>query len=68
MLKSQRRLLLTGTPLQNNITELWSLLNFMMPDVFSDSDDFNSWFNFDSTAVVTKEKNKISQDAQILVV
>ena len=40
----------------------------MMPDVFSDSDDFNSWFNFDSTAVVTKEKNKISQDAQILVV
>ena len=50
MIESERRLLLTGTPLQNNIKELWSLLNFMMPHVFSDSDDFNSWFNFDSSA------------------
>lgn len=28
------RLLLTGTPLQNNLAELWALLNFQMPDIF----------------------------------
>ncbi|CAH1776599.1 unnamed protein product [Owenia fusiformis] len=43
--KSTNRLLLTGTPLQNNLHELWSLLNFLLPDVFSSSDDFDSWFS-----------------------
>lgn len=42
---SRNRLLLTGTPLQNNLHELWALLNFMLPDVFNSSDDFDSWFN-----------------------
>ncbi|KAI5622617.1 sWI/SNF-related matrix-associated actin-dependent regulator of chromatin subfamily A containing DEAD/H box 1B [Silurus asotus] len=31
------RLLLTGTPLQNNLLELMSLLNFIMPNMFSSS-------------------------------
>ncbi|XP_046560346.1 SWI/SNF-related matrix-associated actin-dependent regulator of chromatin subfamily A member 5-like isoform X1 [Haliotis rubra] len=43
--KSTNRLLLTGTPLQNNLHELWALLNFLLPDVFNSSDDFDSWFN-----------------------
>lgn len=43
--KTQNRLLLTGTPLQNNLHELWSLLNFLLPDVFNSSDDFDAWFN-----------------------
>lgn len=43
-LKCMSRLLLTGTPLQNNLTELWSLLNFLLPHIFSSSDDFESWF------------------------
>ena len=30
----QRRLLLTGTPLQNNLPELWALLNFLLPKIF----------------------------------
>ena len=34
-----RRLLLTGTPLQNNLTELLSLLHFTMPDIFSPTQD-----------------------------
>jgi len=40
------RLLLTGTPLQNNLSELWSLLNFLLPDIFDDLDSFQSWFDF----------------------
>ena len=37
-----------GTPLQNNLSELWSLLNFIMPDVFSSLSDFEGWFDFSS--------------------
>lgn len=36
MLMTDNKLLLTGTPLQNNLSELWSLLNFLLPDVFDD--------------------------------
>ncbi|XP_019866351.1 chromatin-remodeling complex ATPase chain Iswi isoform X2 [Aethina tumida] len=43
--KTSNRLLLTGTPLQNNLHELWALLNFLLPDVFNSSDDFDEWFN-----------------------
>ena len=31
---SMHRLLVTGTPLQNNMKELWSLLSFLMPETF----------------------------------
>jgi SNF2 family DNA or RNA helicase len=30
---------------QNNMHELWALLNFLLPDVFSTADDFNTWFD-----------------------
>jgi len=46
ILESKNRLLVTGTPLQNNLHELWALLNFLLPDVFGSSDDFDSWFTF----------------------
>ncbi|KAF0688342.1 Aste57867_20054 [Aphanomyces stellatus] len=46
----QHRLLITGTPLQNNLHELWALLNFLLPDVFTASEDFDSWFNVDGEA------------------
>lgn len=39
----KQRLLLTGTPLQNNIHELWALLNFIIPEVFSDSVRFENY-------------------------
>lgn len=40
----KNRLLITGTPLQNNLHELWALLNFLLPDVFGDSEQFDAWF------------------------
>ncbi|XP_038820928.1 SWI/SNF-related matrix-associated actin-dependent regulator of chromatin subfamily A containing DEAD/H box 1B-like isoform X1 [Salvelinus namaycush] len=36
-INAKYRLLLTGTPVQNNLLELMSLLNFIMPDMFSSS-------------------------------
>lgn len=44
LFQSRARLLITGTPLQNNLQELWALLNFLLPDVFSSSEDFDAWF------------------------
>mmetsp|Transcript_31886 Transcript_31886/g.66859 ORF Transcript_31886/g.66859 Transcript_31886/m.66859 type:complete len:1528 (-) Transcript_31886:307-4890(-) len=41
------RLLLTGTPLQNNLHELWALLNFLLPDIFSSAEQFDEWFNLE---------------------
>lgn len=41
--KTTNRLLLTGTPLQNNLHELWALLNFLLPDVFNSADVSRVW-------------------------
>ncbi|CCE65026.1 hypothetical protein TPHA_0J02060 [Tetrapisispora phaffii CBS 4417] len=43
--KSRNRMLITGTPLQNNLHELWALLNFLLPDIFSNAQDFDDWFS-----------------------
>ena len=42
---TKRRVLLTGTPLQNNLPELWSLLNFLLPNVFESEESFDEWFS-----------------------
>ncbi|KAF8392449.1 hypothetical protein HHK36_022791 [Tetracentron sinense] len=41
----RRRLLLTGTPIQNNLQELWALLNFLLPSIFNSVNNFEEWFN-----------------------
>ena len=64
-LETRFRLLLTGTPLQNNLHELWALLNFLLPDVFASAEQFDEWFNLDIDDA--DEKNKlISQLHKIL--
>ncbi|EGR29252.1 snf2 family n-terminal domain protein [Ichthyophthirius multifiliis] len=42
---TKHRLLLTGTPLQNDVGELWSLLHFLMPKTFDSHADFMEWFS-----------------------
>lgn len=42
------KLLLTGTPLQNNLTELWSLLHFLMPEIFDNLELFQRIFALDA--------------------
>ncbi|XP_028772802.1 chromatin-remodeling ATPase INO80-like [Neltuma alba] len=41
----RNRLLLTGTPIQNNMAELWALLHFIMPTLFDNHEQFNEWFS-----------------------
>jgi helicase SWR1 len=42
--QAEHRLLLTGTPLQNSVMELWSLMHFLMPTLFSSHQAFQEWF------------------------
>ena len=42
---SRFRLILTGTPLQNNLQELWSILNFILPKIFNSDRSFDEWFS-----------------------
>ena len=61
-LDSRYRLLLTGTPLQNNLHELWSLLNFLLPEIFSSADAFDEMFdlqgNEDENEAEKEKRNK----------
>ena len=43
----RNRLLLTGTPIQNTMQELWALLHFIMPTMFDSHEEFNEWFSRD---------------------
>ena len=62
---SKHRLLLTGTPFQNNLHELWSLLNFLMPNIFNDSEEFDRIFNLD-TATEEGQMKIVKQIHQLL--
>jgi SWI/SNF-related matrix-associated actin-dependent regulator of chromatin subfamily A member 5 len=54
-INSQFRLILTGTPLQNNLLELWALLHWLLPEVFtaSTAELFQKAFNVSLGVVQT---------------
>ncbi|KAK2744175.1 hypothetical protein FQN57_004435 [Myotisia sp. PD_48] len=64
---SANRLLITGTPLQNNIAELWSLLHFLLPEIFNDLDSFQNWFDFSSVLDDSGQKDVIERRKRNLV-
>ncbi|XP_023639455.1 chromatin structure-remodeling complex protein SYD isoform X1 [Capsella rubella] len=67
---SSHRLLLTGTPLQNNLEELWALLNFLLPNIFNSSEDFSQWFNkpFQSNGENSAEEALLSEEENLLII
>ena len=48
--KAANKVLLSGTPVQNTLAELWSLLHFVMPGVFRSRESFAEWFGRDVEA------------------
>lgn len=61
----RRRLLLTGTPIQNSLQELWSLLNFLLPAIFNSSENFEDWFNAPFT---DRSDMSLTEEEQLLVI
>ncbi|KAF8801769.1 SNF2 family DNA-dependent ATPase [Phlegmacium glaucopus] len=53
---SRGRLLITGTPLQNNLKELFSLLNFICPEIFVEYSDLDSFLHKDSQNTDVEEE------------
>lgn len=62
--QSANRLLITGTPLQNNLTELWSLLHFLLPTVFDKLSTFESWFDFSGLKNKDSYEQLLSEERQ----
>uniref|UniRef100_UPI0035901964 transcription activator BRG1 isoform X2 n=1 Tax=Myxine glutinosa TaxID=7769 RepID=UPI0035901964 len=61
-----RRVLLTGTPLQNKLPELWALLNFLLPTIFKSCNTFEQWFN--APFALTGEKVDLNEEETILII
>ncbi|VVC24393.1 Helicase superfamily 1/2, ATP-binding domain,Helicase, C-terminal,P-loop containing nucleoside [Cinara cedri] len=61
--RCRNRLLLTGTPVQNSMAELWALLHFIMPTMFDSHDEFTEWFSKD---IESHAENKTGIDEKHL--
>ncbi|KAK4056827.1 putative ATPase [Microbotryomycetes sp. JL221] len=66
MYQTDFRLLLTGTPLQNDLGELYSLLSFILPRIFNDAELWRDMFNFD--ALVSGEDEKLSKEDEMQLI
>ena len=62
------RLILTGTPLQNNLPELWALLNFVLPNIFKSVKSFDEWFNTPFAGTGGQDRIELTEEEQLLVI
>ena len=62
------RLILTGTPLQNNLTELWAMLNFVLPNIFKSAKSFDEWFNTPFANTGGQDRMELTEEEQLLVI
>lgn len=62
------RLILTGTPLQNNLPELWALLNFVLPNIFKSVKSFDEWFNTPFANTGGQDKMELNEEEQLLII
>ncbi|KAF2158231.1 chromatin remodeling complex SWI/SNF component SWI2 [Myriangium duriaei CBS 260.36] len=62
------RLILTGTPLQNNLPELWAILNFALPTIFKSVKSFDEWFNTPFANTGGQDKMELTEEEQLLVI
>ncbi|KAI6925392.1 chromatin remodeling complex SWI/SNF component SWI2, partial [Hortaea werneckii] len=62
------RLILTGTPLQNNLPELWALLNFVLPHIFKSVKSFDEWFNTPFANTGGQDTMALTEEEQLLVI
>ncbi|KAF9620353.1 hypothetical protein IFM89_011088 [Coptis chinensis] len=67
-LHMENKLLLTGTPLQNNLAELWSLLNFLLPDIFSSHAEFESWFDLSGKGNSEAQQEELEEKRRLQIV
>lgn len=65
---SDYRVILTGTPLQNNLPELWALLNFVLPKIFNSVKSFDEWFNTPFANTGGQDKIELSEEETLLVI
>ncbi|KAG0169607.1 hypothetical protein DFQ30_003485 [Apophysomyces sp. BC1015] len=65
---SRYRLILTGTPLQNNLPELWALLNFILPKIFNSVKSFEEWFNTPFSNQGVQDKVELNEEEQLLII
>eukprot|EP00210_Caulerpa_lentillifera_P001183 g1139.t1 len=65
---SRFRLLLTGTPIQNSLAELWSLLNFLLPKVFSSSETFDEWFAAPFKGAPEDVSEQLREEEHLLII
>ncbi|KAL0923753.1 hypothetical protein M5K25_007824 [Dendrobium thyrsiflorum] len=61
-----RCLLMTGTPVQNNLSELWALMHFCMPAVFGSLEEFVSTFKDAGDSLTGQNSEKAKEQFKIL--
>ena len=65
-MEAQHRLILTGTPIQNNVLELWSLFDFLMPGFLGPQAHFTALYGKALTTAKTSKKGSKEAQAGLL--